>query len=160
MTVGAFVGGECRGYATVEDQGLLFLSVTGNPGERVSFMLYDPTTGNCEPLEQTVVFGAPQGRLRTPLMLSADATGMEQGAWGKGQDVSGERLEITFDGTDVSVNGASPQQPLTISVYNLCGRTMLTTTGSSVVSLAGLSRGVYMVKATCGRAVTTIKIAK
>ena len=156
VTVGAFVGGECRGYATVEDQGLLFLSVTGNPGERVSFMLYDPTTGNCEPLEQTVVFGAPQGRLRTPLMLSSE--GLEVS--GERLDVSGERLEITFDGTDVSINGASPQQPLTVSVYNLCGRTMLTTTGSSVVSLAGLSRGVYMVKATCGRAVTTIKIAK
>jgi hypothetical protein len=41
MTVGAFVGGECRGEGKVTD-GRLFISVHGIQDEEVSFRLYDP----------------------------------------------------------------------------------------------------------------------
>lgn len=41
MTVGAFVGGECRGEGKVTD-GRLFISVHGTQDEEVSFRLYDP----------------------------------------------------------------------------------------------------------------------
>ena len=150
--VGAFFNGECRGYAFADSQGLLFLSVTGNAGERISFMLCDVASGCCYETEQTVTFGTPKGSLRAPLMLSVNPAGISI--------AQAAPIAITFDGTDISVSGASAQQPLTVSVYNMAGRNVLTTVGHSIVSLAHLAKGIYAVKATCGRTTTTIKIAK
>lgn len=150
--VGAFVDGECRGYAVADSDGMLFLSVTGNPGEHVCFRLYDTASGLCQDLEQSVTFGTHKGSLHAPLMLSGNPSGISI--------VQVEPLSITFDGTAIRVNGASPQHPLTVSIYNMTGRNVLTNAGHTTVSLEEMPQGVYMIKAACGQQATTIKIAK
>ena len=152
MAVGAFVNGECRGYAISDSEGWLFLSVTGNPGESVNFMLFDASSGLCYDVEATVVFGSPKGSLRTPMIFGNNASGIGF--------VQTEPLSITFNGTDIRVSGASAEQPLIISVYNMTGRNVLTTAGHNSVNLGQLAKGVYTVKANCGRLAATIKIAK
>ena len=152
MAVGAFVNGECRGYAISDSEGWLFLSVTGNPGESVNFMLFDASSGLCYDVEATVVFGSPKGSLRTPMIFGNNASGIGF--------VQTEPLSITFNGTDIRVSGASTEQPLIISVYNMTGRNVLTTAGHNSVNLGQLAKGIYTVKANCGRLAATIKIAK
>ncbi len=152
VVVGAFVNGECRGRAVADSQGLLFLSVTGNPGERVSFKIYDTASAHCYDLEQTVTFGSHKGSLRAPLLLDGEATGI-----GTAQS---EPLSITFDGTTIKVGGATSQQQPSVTVYNMAGHIILTSAAASTVPVGQLPKGVYVVKATCGRSATTIKIAK
>lgn len=152
MAVGAFVDGECRGCAVSDAEGLAFLSVSGNPGERVSFMLCDERSGRISQASETAVFGAPQGSLRAPLMLTGDTSAIST--------AQAAALGIHFDGSCITVSGATTGQPLTVSVYNMAGRNVLTTTGHTTVSLQGMAKGIYTVKAGCGHTANTIKIAK
>lgn len=151
VTVGAFVGGECRGLAVVADDDRLFLSVTGLPGERVSFRLYDEASGQSISLNETVIFGAPQGSLRAPLRLSGNTVGIRV--------AESTALTLSFDGSSIIVGGAAADKPLTVSVRTLDGRTVLTANGTTV-SISQLPTGVYAVTAVSGAVTRTIKIAK
>ena len=70
QTVGAFVGDECRGIGKTIN-GQIFLTVHGQVGERVSFYIYDTTTGQQTVCEQSIVLQPAVGTLSAPAKLSA-----------------------------------------------------------------------------------------
>ena len=79
--IGAFVNGECRGSALiqeVEGQTLAFLTVSGEAGDLVSFKVYD-VNANEELIgvEEKIVFAndALYGNLRQPYMLHLNSHG-------------------------------------------------------------------------------------
>lgn len=67
--IAAFVGDECRGYGETVDGEHLFITVSGKPGEVVTFRLYDHQTGNYTQLEGTLRFGSSAGSLQEPFKL-------------------------------------------------------------------------------------------
>lgn len=72
-TVGAFCGEECRGIASVVGD-KLFVTVHGTvkDNETISFRVYDETTGETLPVNETIVFeGQSLGNLKNPMPLHA-----------------------------------------------------------------------------------------
>lgn len=77
LSVGAFVGDECRGEGKMIG-GKCFITVAGEKGEKVSFRLYDGTTGEYRAIEGTRAFQSMDGTLAAPLRLQigGSATGI------------------------------------------------------------------------------------
>ena len=135
-SVGAFVGDECRGRGEVVDGEHLFISVSGNIGETVTFRLYDKTTGEYSILDERLHFSMKAGSLRSPVVLRLS------GALG-------------CEGTGARGFGGSP----TMTVRTLDGRTVLIS-HDAWTSFDNLPHGVYVVTVANGDASKTIKIAK
>lgn len=76
-TVGAFVNGECRGKGTVAD-GLLYITVHGKSGEKVTFQFHNPFTNEYFDAVETVTFrsGAEMTDVAMPLTKIGEATGI------------------------------------------------------------------------------------
>ena len=96
-SVGAFVGGECRGEGIlVEDKA--FITVHCNAGEKVSFKLYDTWTGEVADVDETVVAQTRVGSLKAPFKLHADVqtTGISginaSGSQTESYDLAGRRI--------------------------------------------------------------------
>lgn len=68
MTVGAFVGAECRGEGRVAD-GRLFISVHGKLDEKVSFRLYNPESQIYYRLVESLDFSQSEGSYADPVKL-------------------------------------------------------------------------------------------
>ena len=68
MTVGAFVGGECRGEGSVKD-GRLFISVHGLADEKVTFRLYTPEGQAYYRLVESFDFSQSEGSYANPVKL-------------------------------------------------------------------------------------------
>ena len=68
MTIGAFVGGECRGEGKVKD-GRLFISVHGIQDEEVSFRLYNPDDQAYYWLTDSFEFNQSLGSYASPVTL-------------------------------------------------------------------------------------------
>ena len=66
--VSAFVGDECRGEGRAV-KGKLFITVHGNPGETVTFKLYDTATRDLSEINGSVKFQTMLGTMREPLMM-------------------------------------------------------------------------------------------
>ena len=66
--VSAFVGDECRGEGRAV-KGKLFITVHGNPGETVTFKLYDTATRDLSEISGSVKFQTMLGTVREPVMM-------------------------------------------------------------------------------------------
>lgn len=77
-TVGAFVGNECRGEGVFVD-GLLFITVHANMGEKVSFRIKDSLTDSEEAIAETMTVSRLAGSVSSPvsLTMSSWASGIE-----------------------------------------------------------------------------------
>ena len=77
--IGDFVGDECRGEGAVVVRDIMMVDVAGERGEKVTFRLYDRTTGEEYSLDGKVRLTAILGSLSAPLRLQAPAvTGISQ----------------------------------------------------------------------------------
>lgn len=68
-TIGAFVDGECRGEGHFKN-GLAFITVHTDGGERVSFMLHNELTGQYTDIEETVTSQLRVGSLKAPFRMT------------------------------------------------------------------------------------------
>jgi hypothetical protein len=78
VTLWAFVGDECRGRSvTVGDR--QFITIHGQQGERITFKVYDQTTGQLRQIVGSRLFTAMSGTVKEPVALYAGPviTGIE-----------------------------------------------------------------------------------
>ena len=149
--VGAFVGDECRGISRlVGNEGLLFIPVSGQSGERVTFRLYHQPTGSVLPIaDVSLHFAARHGSLESPLTLYTNATAI--GTTGTGN------LSVTIRNNIVTASSAVGQTILTVT--DVQGKQVANCQGATL-SLAQLPEGVYIVHVTDGYQQVTKKIKK
>lgn len=149
--VGAFVGDECRGISRlVGNEGLLFIPVSGQSGERVTFRLYHQPTGSVLPIaDVSLHFAARHGSLESPLTLYTNATAI--GTTGTGN------LSVTIRNNIVTASSAVGQTILTVT--DVQGKQVAYCQGTTL-SLAQLPGGVYIVHVTDGYQQVTKKIKK
>lgn len=110
MTVGAFVGAECRGEGRVAD-GRLFISVHGKSDERISFRLYDPEGQSYYRLVELLDFSQSEGSYADPVILhlgniisSADPGARVGNGADMIYDLGGRRIEKPSRGI-IIING-------------------------------------------------------
>ena len=72
-TIGAFVGGECRGMGKAVKDGKMMINVAGQSGEVVSFRLYNESTGEFFDLDTKVNYSQKLGSLKKPLSITSPA---------------------------------------------------------------------------------------
>ena len=127
-SIGAFVGDECRGEGrAVKDW--MFITLSGEAKDRVTFRLLDKRTGLSYPLSESLRFGMLEGTLRDPYRFDARDIAM-------GINTIDEAPSLTILDDVVSAHGL-------IRVYDLQGK--LVTEGHDEVSLAPLARGIYII---------------
>ena len=127
-SIGAFVGDECRGEGrAVKDW--MFITLSGEAKDRVTFRLLDKRTGLSYPLSESLRFGMLEGTLRDPYRF--DVRGIDMGI-----APIDEAPSLTILDDVVSTHGL-------IRVYDLQGK--LVTEGHDEVSLAPLARGIYII---------------
>ena len=74
-SVGAFVGDECRGRGEAASNGLMYIAVSGERGDKVSFRLYHKPTAMFIGIEGTgLSFTQRAGNYRNPIVLRPDMT--------------------------------------------------------------------------------------
>jgi len=75
--IGAFVGDECRGMGEAADNGLMYVAISGQRGDVVTFRLYQKATDSFIDIETTKIsFTDRVGSYRNPLQLYPDITGI------------------------------------------------------------------------------------
>jgi hypothetical protein len=106
-SIGAFVGDECRGEGTVMN-GKAFITVHCNPGEYVTFKLYNAYTGEYRIIEEGLKAQTRVGSLKAPFKLHAGALvdGINGIANGRGHsseayDLSGRRTSTQQRGVSI-----------------------------------------------------------
>lgn len=132
FTVGAFVGGECRGEGEMID-GKCFITVHADKGETISFKLHDAVSGEMRTINEQMPFAKMAGSLRAPQRLTVG--GIVTGITAADIASSGIAVvdgQITVQGMDVA----------DVIVCNASGAVV--STGETTV--AGLPSGVYVVK--------------
>lgn len=148
--VGAFVDDECRGLGSVNADGRVYLAVTGQPGEHVSFRLWHRPTSKTFAVDgSSLNFTTRAGTAAHPVPLMSHLTGIADAT-------VGELTLFTADGC-VMVSGARRVPHITVT--DLQGHCVATIEGT-VLSLAPLPVGVYVVQATDGYSQVTKKIKK
>ena len=148
-SIGAFVGDECRGQGEVTADGLSFITVSGQPGDIVTFRLYHNQLQNYEMINGKFNFVSHVGNLTNPLRLYADVTAL--------RNVGESALSINFRNDVIMVNGAIGQ-PL-ISVTDLQGKRVSIHQGK-ILSVANLPVGIYIVCVSDGLKQIKTKIKK
>lgn len=98
LTIGAFVGDECRGSGTFVKDDLLMINVAGKAGEKITFRLYDSHSGTYIQLPETLTHSLHAGSLKAPVLLTAPVeTGLqdvkEASAHSQIYDLSGRRVQ-------------------------------------------------------------------
>lgn len=133
-SIGAFVGDECRGEGrAVKDW--MFITLSGEAKDRVTFRLLDKRTGLSYPLSESLRFGMLEGTLRDPYRF--DVRGIDMGI-----APIDEAPSLTILDDVVSAHGL-------IRVYDLQGK--LVAEGHDEVSLAPLARGIYIIVTESGK---------
>lgn len=133
-SIGAFVGDECRGEGrAVKDW--MFITLSGEAKDHVTFRLLDKRTGLSYPLSESLRFGMLEGTLRAPYRF--DVRGIDMGI-----APIDEAPSLTILDDVVSAHGL-------IRVYDLQGK--LVTEGHDEVSLAPLARGIYIIVTESGK---------
>ena len=133
-SIGAFVGDECRGEGrAVKDW--MFITLSGEAKDHVTFRLLDKRTGLSYPLSESLRFGMLEGTLRAPYRFDARDIAM-------GIAPIDEAPSLTILDDVVSAHGL-------IRVYDLQGK--LVTEGHDEVSLAPLARGIYIIVTESGK---------
>lgn len=100
ISVGAFVGDECRGEGKMID-GKCFITVAGEKGEEISFRLYDGMTGEYRTIEGTRSFQSMDGTLAAPLRLQVGGTATDISTL-TGDATVGDAQIYSLDGKRVS----------------------------------------------------------
>lgn len=133
-SIGAFVGDECRGEGrAVKDW--MFITLSGEAKDHVTFRLLDKRTGLSYPLSESLRFGMLEGTLRDPYRFDARDIAM-------GINTIDEAPSLTILDDVVSAHGL-------IRVYDLQGK--LVAEGHDEVSLAPLARGIYIIVTESGK---------
>ena len=133
-SIGAFVGDECRGEGrAVKDW--MFITLSGEAKDRVTFRLLDKRTGLSYPLSESLRFGMLEGTLRNPYRF--DVRGIDMGI-----APIDEAPSLTILDDVVSAHGL-------IRVYDIQGK--LVAEGHDEVSLAPLARGIYIIVTESGK---------
>ena len=144
--IGAFVDGDCRGSARLQQVGdryVAFLSVSGEKGETVHFRLYDVLREEeyAAMAEEHVVYesDAVLGAVKSPMVLHFTQTGVEEQA-------DSLRLFPNPTGGQFTVSGTSLRA---VRVYDMMGQLLLDLSCGNadlaMVDLSGFSAGVYTV---------------
>lgn len=137
-TVYAFVGDECRGFGTAIGN-RHFITVHGQAGERVRFVVYDPVSGGYFNALGSISWRDMRGTVADPLPVhAAEALSVE------GVKVEAEPIHIIYTRTHARAVGASR-----LYVLNASGARIHSAKGSSI-DLSRLPHGVYMVVAESG----------
>lgn len=128
FSIGAFVDGECRGKGEAARNGLMYIAVSGERGECVSFRLYDKSNQTYHDIEGTgISFTGRKGSHEKPLVLRADITSV----------------------SEVTVDGGGSQA----AVYDLQGRLL-----SPVSNASSFRKGIYVKSVTVGGHRVTRKV--
>ena len=147
--IGAFVNGECRGSALVQEvegKTLAFLTVIGEAGDLVSFKVYDADANEeLTGVEEHIVFAsdALYGNLRQPFLLHLNANGSNE---------LNPQVTVFPNPTKdkVWILGDNLE---TVSVYNAMGQRMLTMACSDAnqmeLDLGSLNVGAYLITIQC-----------
>ena len=135
VEVGAFCDTECRGAGVFVD-GMLMMSVYGNPGDALTFRVLDKETGETMTLAQTAVFGnEPLGSLTAPYVFDMRRSGI---------DATGNGLSDSFriDGGTLFAEGA-----LSVTLFDADGLKTLSRRGEAChcIPLDGIQPGIYIV---------------
>ena len=103
-TIGAFVGGECRGMGKVVKDGKMMINVAGQSGEVVSFRLYNESTGDFFELDTKVNYSQKLGSLKKPLSISNPVT---TGISTIATDEADEEIHYDLDGRRIDENNTT-----------------------------------------------------
>ena len=103
-TIGAFVGGECRGMGKVVKDGKMMINVAGQSGEVVSFRLYNESTGVFFELDTKVNYSQKLGSLKKPLSISNPVT---TGISTIATDEADEEIHYDLDGRRIDENNTT-----------------------------------------------------
>ena len=157
--IGAFVNGECRGSALiqeVEGQTLAFLTVSGEAGDLVSFKVYD-VNANEELIgvEEKIVFAndALYGNLRQPYMLHLNAHGTNK---------LNSQVSVFPNPTNdqLNIQGHDIKQ---VTIFNTLGQKVLEREAQSnavSISMKSLPKGVYLLQVMTEDGLDTRKVVK
>ncbi|MGN0234451.1 MAG: T9SS type A sorting domain-containing protein, partial [Bacteroidaceae bacterium] len=135
-SIWAFVGDECRGEGKMIN-GRFFITVNGKNRESVTFKLFDTTTGEFLPLEESVSFTKTLGTYAQPLMFDDNVTGIRE-------PNNDEVISIRVNGNDIVAEGAQD-----VKVYSTDGQ---------MVAPVNLTAGTYIVKVATSNGVVTRKV--
>lgn len=135
-SIWAFVDDECRGEGKMIN-GRFFITVNGKNREKVTFKLFDTTTGDFLPLEESVSFTKTLGTYAQPLMFDDNVTGIRE-------PNNADVISISVNGNDIMVEGAQD-----VKVYSIDGQ---------MVAPENLAAGTYIVKVTTSNGVVTRKV--
>ena len=142
--IGAFVNGECRGSALIQEvdgMAMAFLTVSGEAGDLVSFKVYDVNANEeLSGVDEHIVFAndALYGNLRQPYMLHLNANATYE---------LNSQVTVFPNPTNdkVWVVGSGLQE---VRLFNAMGQLVLTKQGDGAdqmeLDLSSLSAGVYM----------------
>ena len=146
--IGAFVNGECRGTALLQKSMgnyVAFLTVSGEPGEEVSFRLFD-VNGNTEfagIADEQIVYQSDDiyGSAKNPMVLNFRNTGVN------------EYGEISLFPNPTSGKVMIQGQAIeTVKVYNAMGQLLINEEVGNAdqveLNLSSLSAGVYTINVT------------
>lgn len=134
-SIGAFVGGDCRGEGQIVEGKYMFINVAGTSGEVVTFKLYNKVDETFSDMDETLIYGGKVGSLKEPLELSGGTTGIR------------------------IINCEANSATARITVTNSAGSVVRTSVGKTV-SLEGLPAGMYIITVSDGSTRFSKKIVK
>lgn len=145
-TVGAFVGGECRGEGRMVD-GKCFITVHADKDEVISFLMHDDMTDEVRTVNERLAFSEMAGSVKRPLRMTLGATTSIDEATIDRSGIAVVNGQISIQGLDVA----------SILVVNPAGAVVL----RNQTNISHLPSGAYIVnvKTTDGKTITK-KITK
>lgn len=139
--VGAFAGTECRGVGIWKDDRLL-MSIYGQPGDEITFVAMQTSTGNCYDLTEQMDFQADNiGTWNMPstLTLGGQVTGIEKRY---------DQLTVTpAVARDYIIVSAGGHEISTFTLTNMSGKNVLSLSNlgkSATITTGQLPAGVYI----------------
>ena len=146
--IGAFVDGECRGSARLQEVGgkyIAFLTVSGDPGEEVGFKLFDVTNNKeyTSMASERIVYSADAiyGSVNEPMTLHFNNTGINEYA---------SSLDI-FPNPATSMVTILCTEMNQVQVLSLTGqvlRKQIINADETQLHLEGLAKGLYLINVT------------
>jgi hypothetical protein len=139
--VGAFAGTECRGVGIWKDDRLL-MSIYGQPGDEITFVAMQTSTGNCYDLTEQMDFQADNiGTWNMPstLTIGGQVTGIEKRY---------DQLTVTpAVARDYIIVSAGGHEISTFTLTNMSGKNVLSLSNlgkSATITTGQLPAGVYI----------------
>ena len=146
--VAAFADGECRGsarpiYVEALDSYIMFMTISGEDGETLTFKYYDVNTGETYAIADEFIFSvnATVGDVMEPYVMTRGAMGIDE---------LSSSINIYPNPVDNELFLATEIRVEEIVIYDIYGRQTMRqqvneTTSQQVVEVAELEAGVYFV---------------